>query len=586
MADEADDGLVGVVGVDPLKAGTLKGALPQGGLLVVDGVERGDERLLPAVGLELLREEVLDALVVAPLDELANLVAHEVELAAGVRHLVERQGAQARELAPGVSRHARDQRALAVDHLVVAKRQHEVLVELVHGGEGQHAVVARAPREVGLHVVQGVVHPAHVPLEVEAQAAVLGRVGHQRPGRGLLGDHHDVGVEPTHLQVGLADEGGRVQVLLGAILVEALLTRVVDAEVHVQHGADAVHADAVDVVGLNPVQGVGDQEAAHFSPAEVELVGAPVGVDLVLVEHLAVEGGQAVGVRAEAAGHPVHDHADAGLVAGVDEVHELLRVAVARRGREVPGGLVAPGAVKRVLGEGQDLDVGVAHLADVVHELDGEVVVGVEGAALRGEGVAGTGPGAVLAGLALRLVAVALPAAQVHLKDVERALKHVALGAGAHPGGVCPLVAGEVRRAGGSSRRQLREERVGVRLVEALARGGLYDVLVELTCGDAGNEALPDAAGGGAGEAIGVLVPVVELADDGDGAHVGGPDGKVVAVLAEGVRGGVAAELLVAAVPFACAEEVQVVVAQVERAVRDGGHSYPSARPPRRRDSE
>ena len=230
--------------------------------------------------------------------------------------------------------------------------------------------------------------------------------------------------------------------------------------------------------------------------------------------------------------------------------------------------------------------MGVAHLADVVHELHGEVIIGVEGATLCGEGVAGTGPGAVLAGLTLRLVAVALPAAQVHLKDVERTLEHVALGAGAHPGGVGPLIAGEVRRAGGRSRRQLREERVGVCLVEALARGGLYDVLIELTCDNAGNKALPDASSGGAGEVVGALVPVVELADDGDGAHVGGPNGKVVTVLAVGVRGGVASELLVAAVPLACAKEVQVVVAQVERAVRDGGHSYPSARPPRRRDSE
>ena len=64
-----------------------------------------------------------------------------------------------------------------------------------------------------------------------------------------------------------------------------------------------------------------------------------------------------------------------------------------------------------MLGERHDLDMRVAHVARVGHELVREVVVGVVGAALRGEGVAGAGVGAVRAGLALRLVAVAAPTA-------------------------------------------------------------------------------------------------------------------------------------------------------------------------------
>ena len=73
--------------------------------------------------------------------------------------------------------------------LVVAQRANKVLGKGVHDGEREQAVVAGAPRKIGLHVVQGVVHPAHVPLVVEAQAAVLRRIGHERPRGGLLGDH-------------------------------------------------------------------------------------------------------------------------------------------------------------------------------------------------------------------------------------------------------------------------------------------------------------------------------------------------------------------------------------------------------------
>ena len=149
-------------------------------------------------------------------------------------------------------------------------------------------------------------------------------------------------------------------------------------------------------------------------------------------------------VGAEAAGDPVEDHADARLVAAVDEVHELLRRAVARRGGEVSGRLIAPRPVEGMLHEGHDLDVRVAHLLDVRHQLIGEVVVRVVGAALGGEGIAGARPGAIFARLSLRFVSVALPGAQMHLVDVEGALHDVALRAATQPGSILPGVAGDV----------------------------------------------------------------------------------------------------------------------------------------------
>ena len=57
----------------------------------------------------------------------------------------------------------------------------------------------------------------------------------------------------------------------------------------------------------------------------------------------------------------------------------------------------------------------------VGNKLVGEVVVAVHDAALGGELVAGARVGAVRTRLALRLVSVATPAAEVHLEDVERA---------------------------------------------------------------------------------------------------------------------------------------------------------------------
>ncbi len=323
--------------------------------------------LVLAVGLILVCQEPLDALVVAPLDVLADLVAHEVELGAGVGHLIEGQGAKAGELAPLVARLAHDEGGLAVHHLVMGQRHDVVLREGVHHGEGEQLVVARTPGEVGLAVIEGVVHPAHIPLVVEAQAAYLGGTSYQGPGGGLLGHHHGVGVVLAHGLVDVADEVDGLEVFLGALVVELLLAGVVHAKVEIEHGGHAVDADAVCVVGLEPEEGVGGEEGAHLAARVIELVGAPVGVLFLLVEVVAVEVHQALDVAAEAAGHPVQDDADVCLVALVHEVHEGRRVAIARGRRIVAGGLIAPGAVEGVLHDGHELDVGVTHVAHIVH---------------------------------------------------------------------------------------------------------------------------------------------------------------------------------------------------------------------------
>ena len=60
-------------------------------------------------------------------------------------------------------------------------------------------------------------------------------------------------------------------------------------------------------------------------------------------------------------GHPVHDHADAGLVQRVDEKLKILRRAEAAGRREKTGDLIAPRRIKRVLGHRQKFDVREAH---------------------------------------------------------------------------------------------------------------------------------------------------------------------------------------------------------------------------------
>ena len=520
------------------------------------------------VSLVLLGQEPLDGLVVAPFNKLADLVAHKVELGTGVRHLVESQRAQTGKLAPPVAWHAADQRALAVHNLVVAERTNKVLGKGVHDGKREQAVVAGAPRKIGLHVVQGVVHPAHVPLVVETQAAVLRRVGHERPRSGLLGHHHHVREVGLHGAVDLTDKRAGVQVLLSSVLVELLLARIVDTKVEVQHAGHAVHANAVHVEVFEPIQHVGDKEGADLAAGEVKLVRAPVGVNLVLKQHVAVKGGKTVGVGTKTAGYPVHDHADACLVARIDKVHELLRVAVARRGGVVAGRLVTPGAIERMLHKRHDLDMRIAHVAHVVHELHRQVVVGVKLAALRGERVHGAGVVAVLVRLAQRRVAVALPRANMHLVDVK-GLRHVVVaGAALEPRGIVPLVAVESPQHAGGTRRALGLKGIRIGLVELLALVGLDEIFIELALLGARNKALPDSARMHGHQRVGFLIPIVEFTDNVDALNIGRPNAKTPparTILSVGMR----AHLFPAALPHTNAKQIDIVLGEF-RCVRGG----------------
>ncbi len=119
-----------------------------------------------------------------------------------------------------------------------------------------------------------------------------------------------------------------------------------------------------------PEQGVGQQEIDDLVPAVVEDQRAPVLVRAfarvcVLVKRGAVEPGQRPVVAREMRRHPVNDHADAGLVQGVDQELEIVGRAVAARRRVEAGDLVTPRRIKRVFRHRHELHVREAHLLDV-----------------------------------------------------------------------------------------------------------------------------------------------------------------------------------------------------------------------------
>ena len=253
----------------------------------------------------------------------------------------------------------------------------------------------------------------------------------------------------------------------------ALLARIIEIE----HGGDGVYAQAVDVIFVEPEHGARHQEAAHFVAAVIEDVGLPVGMKALarvgmLVKMRAVEVGEAVRVGREVRRHPVEDHADAVLVQVVDQVHEILRRAVARGGREVAGGLVSPGSVEGMLHHRQELDVREAQLADIFGEARRDFAIGERTIVIFGD---------------------AHPRTEMHFVDRLRRTQRVAGRTPLHPLVVVPLVVEIPDDRGGAGRLFMQQaERVG--FIDVVAVALRFDVkLVERAFGDTGDEAFPDA---------------------------------------------------------------------------------------------
>src|SRR5882757_3010647 len=169
----------------------------------------------------------------------------------------------------------------------------------------------------------------------------------------------------------------------------------VSGVVEIEHGSHGVHAQPVNVVLVEPEDGIRDQKILHFVAAVVEDQSAPIRMLSLarvgmLVEMGAIELSQAVAVTREMRGRPVQKNSNAGLVEPVDEVHEVLRRAVAAGCGEISESLVSPGAIERVLHYGHELDVRVTHLFYVGNQPVGKLGISKPACAFLDDAAPGT----------------------------------------------------------------------------------------------------------------------------------------------------------------------------------------------------
>ncbi len=259
---------------------------------------------------------------------------------------------------------------------------------------------------------------------------------------------------------------------------------------------------------------------------------------LVLVEGRAVEPPEAMRIVGKVPGYPIEQHREPGAVAGIDQRREISRSAEAAGGGEQPGRLIAPGAVEWMLADGQEFDVGEAHLAGIAGQLLGEL--------------AKCQP-------AIAFLGAPAPRAEMDFIDRYRSVEPVGIGG---------------RRLGTRQRFQIDHDRCGqwaqlhrkgdrIRFEQQRAVRADDLVLVFVVDPCRGHEDLPKPVAAHA-HRVPPPIPEIEVADDAHAAGIGRKDREGDAFDAlEHHR--MRAELVVQAFMGALAQEVEVEIGEDRR---------------------
>src|SRR6266853_3445800 len=227
----------------------------------------------------------------------------------------------------------------------------------------------------------------------------------------------------------------------------------------------------------------------------------------------AVKEGEAMAVGREVRWDPVENDRDVVLVQVVDEVHEILRRAVTRRGSEVTRGLIAPGTIERMLHDREQFDVCESELIYVVGEAGRDLAISKRTVVLFGD---------------------AHPGAEVNFVDGHWCVQRVGGCALFEKGSVAPGVA-EIPDYGSGARRFFGEQSYWVSFLSpgGVMRGVEME-LVQRALVDTGDKTFPDSRRAASLELMRLRVPTIEAADHRHAAGIGSPDAEDSALGAPG----------------------------------------------------
>ena len=225
-----------------------------------------------------------------------------------------------------------------------------------------------------------VIHPAHIPFQSESQASTVPGLRHHGPGGGFLCNHQSRWKFRKNGFIELLQKSYCFQVFFSAILIWGPFA-VLPAIIQIQHRSHCIHPKAIDVIFIQPEHSAGNQKTDDFIAAVVKHQRTPVlmlpfsGI-CIFITRGSVKSGKPEFISGEMGRHPIHNNADAGLVALVHKIHKILWLPIARGRCKISGNLISPGAVERIFHQRHEFHMGISHFFYIGDQFICQLLIG------------------------------------------------------------------------------------------------------------------------------------------------------------------------------------------------------------------
>ena len=125
-------------------------------------------------------------------------------------------------------------------------------------------IIFRAVFRCGAEIIEGVIHPSHIPFIIEAKTALIDRISYFRERSGIFGSENDGRMHSLQSLIHILEKFHCIQVDTTCRIA-----------LPVDRTADRIHADTVHMKFTDPVVGAGLQKAFCFSAGVHEIAASP-----------------------------------------------------------------------------------------------------------------------------------------------------------------------------------------------------------------------------------------------------------------------------------------------------------------------
>ena len=130
--------------------------------------------------------------------------------------------------------------------------KNEILRKSIHQRESQFFVIVFSEKRIAGNVIEHIVRPAHIPLEVEAEPAFVGGRGDHRPCSRFLRDHQNIAELSEYGGIQFSEKRYGFEVFVLPVYVRDPFTRFA-VVIKIKHGSDSVCSQPVEMKLTKPI---------------------------------------------------------------------------------------------------------------------------------------------------------------------------------------------------------------------------------------------------------------------------------------------------------------------------------------------